>query len=537
MSVLLRRPLAREAVLSAVVGAALAGLLIWLGPPGVDLAAHSYQRTFLLHHGFALWNNFWYAGRYSFVTYSFIYYPLAAVLGITVLAIASIGAAALAFTLVVWHEWGERARFSSRAFAVLWTGIVLSAAFPFALGMAFALLSISALQHGRRRLFALLLFATLLASPLAFLLLVLVLAGGALERPPRRATVAVIATAVGFELALRRLFPGQGHFPFSLADLVPGLLFGVLGMAVTVRVAGARRLFGLFAVFLAALLVAFVVPSDLGSNVERLKFAAIPLALLAATIAPKRILLVVPLVAVAGFWNLSALAHTARTASADPGHHRVYWQPAIHFLRAHLSPSYRVEAVDTAEHWPAAYLPDAGIPIVRGWYRQNDFPQNELLYDEALGGPAYRAWLRGLGVRYVVITDAPPDYSARGEARLIRSGRSGLVPVFRSLHVRVYELPDASPIVTGRSDATIRWMWPTRIVFSVAEPGRYRVKVRWSPYWHTSQGCVWRGKDGTVRVQARNAGLVDLRVNVNVSSGLATLAGLTPRRTCGGDLD
>jgi hypothetical protein len=53
----------------------------------------------------------------------------------------SIGAAALAFTLVVWHEWGERARFSSRAFAVLWTGIVLSAAFPFALGMAFALLS------------------------------------------------------------------------------------------------------------------------------------------------------------------------------------------------------------------------------------------------------------------------------------------------------------------------------------------------------------------------------------------------------------
>ena len=81
-----------------------------------------------------------------------------------------------------------------------------------------------------------------------------------------------------------------------------------------------------------------------------------------------------------------------------------------------------------------------------------------------------------------------------------------------------------------------RWMWPTRIVFSVAEPGRYRVKVRWSPYWHTSQGCLWRGADGTVRVQARNAGLVDLRVNVNVSRGLKTLTGLTPRRSCGGVL-
>jgi len=109
--------------------------------------------------------------------------------------------------------------------------------------------------------------------------------------------------------------------------------------------------------------------------------------------------------------------------------------------------------------------------------------------------------------------------------------------VFRSQHVMVYELKDASPIITGRGDANIRWMWPTRIVFSVAEPGRYRVKVRWSPYWHTAQGCVWRGTDGTVRVQARNAGLVALRVNVNVSRGLATLAGLTPRRTCGGELD
>src|SRR3954467_5884632 len=120
MSVLTRRPLAREALLSAVVGAALAGLLIWLGPPGVDLAAHAYQRTFLLQHGFAIWNNFWYAGRYSFVTYSFIYYPLAAVLGIKLLAVFSIGVSALAFALVVWREWGPSARFSSRAFALVW---------------------------------------------------------------------------------------------------------------------------------------------------------------------------------------------------------------------------------------------------------------------------------------------------------------------------------------------------------------------------------------------------------------------------------
>jgi len=527
-----RRLLVREWTASAAVAAVLAGVLIWLGPTGVDFAAHAYQRTFLLQHGFAIWNNFWYAGRYSFVTYSFIYYPLAAVIGIKLLAVLTIGVAALAFALVVWREWGRSARFSSRAFAILWPGIVLTAAFPFALGAMLALLALAALQRGRRRLFAALLFLTLLASPLALLMLVLVLAGCALDRRPRRATVALVAGAVGCELVLRRLFPEQGQFPFNVADLVPAVLFGTLGIALTVRVPAARRLFGLFAVFLAASMVAFVVPSDLGANLERVKFMAIPLALLAATVTKRRILLATALVVVAGFWNISALAHTASAAGADPAHTQAYWQPAISYLRAHLSPSYRVEAVDTIEHWPAAYLPDAGIPIVRGWYRQNDFPQNELLYDQHLAARTYQSWLRGLGVRYVVLTDAPPDYSARAEAQLVRSGRSGLVEVFRSRHVDVYLVPKASPIVTGVGASTVMWLEPTRLIFSVTQPGRYRVKVRWSPYWRATDACVWKGKDGTVRVQAAHPGLIALSVAVNVSRGLEALTGLTPQRVC-----
>jgi hypothetical protein len=527
-----RRLLARECIASAAVAAVLAGVLIWLGPPGVDFAAHSYQRTFLLQHGFAIWNNFWYAGRYSFVTYSFIYYPLAALIGIKLLAVVSIGVTVVAFTFVVWREWGRSSRFSSRALAILWPGVVLSAAFPFALGAMLALLALAALQEGRRRLFALLLFLTLLASPLALLLVVLVLVGCAVEGRPRRATVAVIAAAVGCELVLRRLFPGQGQFPFSVADLVPALLFGILGIALTVRVTGARRLFGLFAVFLGATMVAFLVPSDLGANVERLKYMAIPLALLAATVTRRRVVLAAALVSVAGFWNISALAHTASAAGADPGHSMAYWQPAIRYLRANLSPSFRVEAVDTIEHWPAAYLPDAGIPIVRGWYRQNDFPQNELLYDHNLAARAYQSWLRGLGVRYVVLTDAPPDYSSRAEARLVRSGRSGLVKVFHSAHVDVYQVPKASPIVTGIGDATVMWLEPTRLVFSVTQPGRYRVKVRWSPYWRVTGACVWRGPDGTVRVKAEQAEMIAMSFGVDVASGLEAITGLTPQRTC-----
>src|ERR1041384_3506327 len=101
-----RRLLAREAMISTALAATLAAPLLWAAPPGIDWAAHAYQRTFLLQHGFAIWNNFWYAGRYSFVTYSLLYYPLAALLGIRVLALASIASAAAAFTLVVLTQWG-----------------------------------------------------------------------------------------------------------------------------------------------------------------------------------------------------------------------------------------------------------------------------------------------------------------------------------------------------------------------------------------------------------------------------------------------
>ena len=197
-----RHPLAREAVLSAAAAGAIAALLAWLGPPGSDLAAHAYQRTLFIHHGFTLWNNFWYAGRYSFVTYSLLYYPLAALLGIKLLAVATISLAAMAFVVVLWNEWGPAVCWSSRTFAVVWAGIVLSAAFPFALGMALALLALWSLQAHARWRFAALAALTLAASPVAFLLLVVVLGGVALAKRPALVPVVAISVAAIVELVL-----------------------------------------------------------------------------------------------------------------------------------------------------------------------------------------------------------------------------------------------------------------------------------------------------------------------------------------------
>jgi len=522
-------PLAREALFSAAAAAALAAAFAWLGPPGSDLAAHAYQRTVFLQHGFALWNNFWYAGRYSFITYSVLYYPLAALLGIKLLAVATIATAALAFAVVIGREWGPTARWSSRTFAVVWAGIVLSAAFPFALGIALALLALWALQaraHGR---FACLAALTLAASPLAFLLLTLLLIGIALDRWAEWRRIVVPSLVMGVaglaEVVLWRAFPDDGRYPFSAAELAAAATFCIFGAVLTWRVESARRLRFVFVVYMAACLGAFIVPSAIGENIARLRYAAIPVAVLLLSLRHWRPRFVcIGVFALAVSWNVTPLAASFAHATSDPASSKAYWAPAVTYLHRHLGPSYRVEAVDTEGHWAAVYLPRAGIPLARGWFRQDDFPQNKLLYSP-VGTRAYLAWLRNLGVRYVVLTGAPVDYSARGEARLLASGRSGLRPVFWTPTLTVYEVPLAQRIITGPGAADVVAFTQTQIDLQVARAGRYRLAVRYSPYWQPSVGCVLPRQDGMVELAIPRGGRVQVRFDVQPGQALREVTG------------
>lgn len=522
-------PLAREALLSAVGAAVVAAALAWLGPPGSDLAAHAYQRAVFLQDGFALWNNFWYAGRYSFVTYSLLYYPLAALLGIKLLAVATIATAALAFALVLGREWGSTARWSSRTFAVVWAGIVLSAAFPFALGAALAMLALLAIQSGSRWRFGLLAVLTLAASPVAFMLLVLVLTGIAIARIGERkrfvVPAATLAATAVLEVVLWRAFPAEGTFPFSVEELAAACVFCLVGAALSWRVEAARMLRFVFIVYLAACVACYLVPSAVGENVARLRFAAVPIAVLLLSLRHWRPRIVsVAALALAVSWNVAPLAASFAKGADDETATKAYWQPAVTFLQARLTPSYRVEAVDTVGHWGAVHLPRAGIPLARGWYRQDDFPQNQALYDE-LPARTYLTWLRSLGIRYVVLTDGPPDYSARAEADLLESGRSGLATVLRTEHLRIFEVPRPRKIVTGPAPARVVTLTRTRVSLHLGRAGTYRVAIRHSPYWRSSSGCLHGRRDGMMRLGAPRGGRVTLEFRVDAGRALATVAG------------
>src|SRR5439155_2958480 len=233
--------------------------------------------------------------------------------------------------------------------------------------------------------------------------------------------------------------------------------------------------------------------------------------------------------ALAASWNVSPIAGQYLKGSGDPASKASYWSPAIAYLRAHLAPSYRVEAVDTSGHWGAVYLAAAEIPLARGGYRQDDFPQNTLLYDE-VGPGAYLRWVRGLGVNYVVLTKAPPDYSARSEAALLRSGRSGLRPVFRTANLTILAVPHPRPILTGPGPANVLRVTRTRVVVDLSRPGRYRLAVRYSTYWHADEACLSRRPDGMTTIVARHAGRLELSFHVSAGGVLAAVGGRT--RVC-----
>ena len=410
-----------RAVACAAVAAAIASGWLWLGPPGADIAAHVYQRWYFVHHGFALWDNYWYSGRYAFATYSWLTYPLAALLGVKLLFVLSIAVATAAFVWLVDYDP------ASWAFVLVWGSFALSGALPFAVGVAFALVALNT-----RRLYALFAALTWAASPVAVLLLFVVVLG--LRR--WRAALATLPLIV-LQLVLERVYPTPGHFPFSWQELGAALILGVTGFLVA-----RGRLRGVFLVWTAFVIVAFAVPSPLGENAARLRFVALPLGLLALRGRPLR--LAVPLALIAASYNVTPLYASFRSSLDERAAHAAYWQPAIRWLHAHRSADFRVNALDTVGHWEAVYLPQAGIPITRGWFRQDDFPQNQLLY-RTYTRNEYVRWLRSQGVRYVLVPRDALDYSSRGEPAVARTLRF----CARAGEVTIYEVPHATPIAPG----------------------------------------------------------------------------------------
>jgi len=493
----------RELLLGAALTAAIAGIVLAVGPAPGDAPVHLY-RTFLVRDGALVWDNFWYAGTYPLASYSLLYYLPAALVGNLPLVFAAAVASTVLFSSIAMREWGSAAVWPSRIFGVLAAAPLFTGLYAYTLGFAAMLLTLKLLQLRRFWLAGVFAALTVGFSPLAFVFLCLIVGSYAVARRqiPRRDLWFGVALgiAAAIELAALVLFPsGTGVYPFHWIDFVAVLGVTILGVLVARNARGAGPLVAFYALWGLGSVVFYIVPSPLGDNWTRLSAFIFPIMLLTASLAgfrPRR--LVVLALAVALAYNLVPYALLVPSRLDNNTQQASFWRPAIRFLRQHEQPGYRVEVVPTAEHWEAYWIPKAGFPLARGWYRQLDVVDNPALYTNHLDASAYRHWLRSDAVRYVLLsTTAPLDWEGGPqEARVVRSPRSGLKVVFHSRNWTIYELPHATPLLTGPANPVVTSFGHTTIRGQVFAAGRYLLRNHYTPYLRLQGGgCVSQGPD------------------------------------------
>jgi hypothetical protein len=491
----------RELLIGAAVTAIIGALIVVVGPGPGDAGVHLY-RTWLVRHGILVWDNFSYAGWYPLTSYSLLYYLPTALVGNLPLVFASAVASTVLFSSIAMREWGRAALWPSRVFGVLAAAPMFTGLYAYSLGFTAMLATLKLLQLRRPKLAILTAILTVGFSPLAFAFLCLVLASYAVaqRRVVRRDLVIAIGlvVAAAIEVAALVLFPvNTGVYPFHWIDFLGVMIVSALGVLVARHARGGSPLTAFFTLWGLGSVLFYVLPSPLGDNWTRLGAFVFPVMLLTAGLAgfrPRR--LVVLALACALTYNLVPYLLLIPSRLDNQTQQASFWKPAIDFLRTHDEPGYRVEVVPTAEHWEADWIPKAGFPLARGWFRQIDEVYNHILYSKNLDAATYDAWLRSAAVRYVLLTPtAPLDWDGGPrEAQIVRSPAAGLRLAFRSKNWLIYELPHATPLLTGPAHPVVTAFGHTVTSGYVFRAGRYLLREHYNPYWHLrGEGCVARG--------------------------------------------
>ncbi len=483
------------------VGAALAAAAyLAIQPATADMAAHAFRAWLFDTEGMTVWNAQWYGGHHV-LGYSMLFAPLAAWPGPAWVGAIGAVAATAAFTPIA------RAAAPSAAAAAgatwLFAAGVLSnvviGRMPFTLGIALAVAAWLCAERERigwRVAAGVLSLACVLASPVAGAFLALAAAARAVGsgRPELgRAAVLALPVAVG-GATMATLFPEGGDDRFVATAFWPMLAVAVAGTALLAP--GRRALRAGALLYVAVLVGAFVIPTPFGQNALRLPVLLGPaLLVLAPRAAAPRFALVGVVVALVYLQWLPAV-RAVDEAHGDPSTAASFYAEPREFLEGVVRPGERVEVAFTHNHWEAAHLATA-VPLARGWERQLDEKANPLFYDGRPLTPwRYHRWLHEAAVRWVALPDAPLDYSAEAEARLLEQG----VPYLRLAHEspgwKIWEVRDASP---PASDGA-RVVATDPAGFEIEAGGPTVVRQRYTRWWRSDGACVSRAPGGWTRV-------------------------------------
>ena len=486
-----------------VVAAILAALYLIIDPPSADLAAQVYRSEYFGREGFAIWDNAWYAGHHM-PGYSLLFPPLGWLLDPRVVGAISAVASAWLFERIA----DEHFHYAEGRPGVIWFGFatslnLITGRLAFGLGVTFGLATVLAVTHRRDALGVVLAVATTLASPVAGLFLAMGAGAWWLAVRSWRALVLVAAALVPV-VFLSVAFPEGGPEPFVASSFWPAVI--TIGLVLAALPLEERELRIACMLYAIATVAAYLIASPMGGNVVRLGglFGG---PLLACLIWRRRPWILAALAIPLLYWQWNAPVRDWIRAHGDPSIEASYYRPLLAFLDADNGQPFRVEIPFTANHWEATHVAPH-YALARGWERQLDKKYNELFYEKPLDPAKYRKWLDDNAVKYVALSDAQLDGSAKQEDALVRSGRlPWLRPVFRSAHWRVYAVQRSRPLADG---ARVTKLGPQSIDLVADRPGDVRLRVHFSPYWAVvrGDGCVRHDGADWTEVQVRRPGPV-----------------------------
>jgi hypothetical protein len=504
------------------VAAILAALYLVIDPPSADLAAQVYRSDLFGREGLTLWDNAWYAGHHM-PGYSVLFPPLGWLLDPRVAGALSAVASAVLFERIAdEHFHRTEGRPGVLWFAAATSLNLVTGRLAFGLGVTIALAAILAVTHRRDALGMVLAVATTLASPVAGLFLALGAAGWWLASRSGRAVMLGAAAFVP-AAALAFAFPEGGTEPFVASSFWPTLL--TIGLVFGALPSEERELRLGCALYFAACIGAFVIPSPMGGNIVRLGglFGGPLLACLIWRTRPAYLAaLALPLL----YWQWNAPVRDSVRAHDDPAIAASYYRPLLAFLDTRRGGDpFRIEIPFTANHWESARVAPR-YPLARGWERQLDVKFNGLFYGTPLQAGRYRRWLDDNAVRFVALPDARVDVSSEQEVDLLQAGAPWLHPVWRGAHWQVFEVEHARPLADG---ARVTKLGSDSIELLAPRPGMVRLRVHFTPYWAvvSGDGCVSRRAGDWTQVKVRRSGV--LRIGTSFSA--ARIVSRGPRCT------
>ncbi|MEV7284369.1 MFS transporter [Streptomyces sp. NPDC093252] len=486
-----RWPGAHPVLFSTALAAVLH--LVWFftfANSGGDLAAQDAWAEFAGRHPDSAYNLAWYGGMHP-VSYSAVSPYLMSVLGVrtTMMIAGTVSAALLALMTVRIREVRNPLAASlAGVFALLCNAA--SGRVTFGLGVLFGLGAVAAVfcwpRRWRYRRVAKALCAAPLAalatmaSPVAGLFVGLVAAALFLQkrRPgawvlglPPVAVVAVSAWA----------FPFSGTQPMSFGSAALPLLYSVfVFLAVppawkTVRITAA--------VYALAVLLVWLVSSQIGSNITRLPMLFAGMALVAALpfTVPRSRRWYALVVASAGFMVWIGYKSVDDVVNTTPA---ASWArelaPLVNELQEVGAERGRVEVVPARSHREASALAPY-VNLARGWNRQADMERNPLFYDDTLNSANYHEWLKRWAVHYVVLPKGAPDGDGgERERELVQRGLPYLTQIWGDANWQLFEVTDPAPLADP--PATVERAGQEGWTIRVDRPGPVLVRVPYSPW-------------------------------------------------------